>query len=223
MNRESETRAAPSTGVKLIAGVVVLAVLALLAQNFVFGDDSEPDLPPIASFNPGATATIPAQLPDPAVLGQISVEPPTPAPIPTAVHVIQPGETLNVIAANLGVAAADVPAWISLVTRLNDLIDPAFIQVGQELFVPVEAGDDEDDGPPPPDTTPTPTPTPSPPAATYQVEPGDTSFGIANKFCIAVHDATDWLSDLVAINGIDPDNLSVGQVLELPAGTPEDC
>ncbi|MDY0013477.1 MAG: peptidoglycan DD-metalloendopeptidase family protein [Rhodocyclaceae bacterium] len=54
------------------------------------------------------------------------VAPPSPQPAKRAVHVVRPGETLNAIGRQYGVATKDLVAW-------NGLVDPNQITVGQEL------------------------------------------------------------------------------------------
>jgi hypothetical protein len=56
---------------------------------------------------------------------------------------------------------------------------------------------------------------------TYTVVSGDTPLDIAEKLC--VEGATAWANELVTLNDLDPSNLKVGQVLQLPAGTPDNC
>lgn len=79
---------------------------------------------------------------------------------------------------------------------------------------PDDAEQEEED----PDESPTPTPEPSGGGGTYTVVSGDTPLGIAAAHC--VEDASAWVDELAALNGVDANNLALGAELQLPASTP---
>ncbi|MBZ0298243.1 MAG: LysM peptidoglycan-binding domain-containing protein [Anaerolineae bacterium] len=100
------------------------------------------------------------------------------------IHVVQRGETLSRIATSYGVTLTNL-------ARINGIVDPGNIQVGQRLLVP--GGD-------------VPLPTPEP---THVVRPGETLRSIANFYGRPI-------ADLIALNGIgNPDSIYVGQVLRI--------
>ncbi len=101
-------------------------------------------------------------------------------------HTVQPGETLTRIAARYGVTVEQLAA-------VNGIVNPNMIYVGQILVIPGAGGESA--------------------GQTYQVQPGDTLYRIAQRFGTTV-DA------LAALNGIaNPNVLYVGQLLVIsPAG-----
>lgn len=118
-------------------------------------------------------------------------------------YVVQPGDTLTSIAQRFGTTVAELVA-------LNNIPNPDLIYVGQVLQLP-----DGTPGDPPPPTPPPPTP-PPPSGGTYVVQAGDTLTGIAARFGTTV-------AELVALNNIsNPNLIYVGQVLQIPGGTPGD-
>ena len=146
------------------------------------------------------TATPPAELPEPIIIGEAlpSGEPQT--------YVVEAGDSLFVIAEKLGVDPDEL-------IRLNDLADPSSLEIGQVLTVPAAA-------PPPAETAPTPgaevPEAPPPPIAeggdTYTVQSGDNASAIADRCGFT-------LAELAAANGTAIDglrSLEVGQVLRLP-------
>jgi LysM repeat protein len=214
-------------GGRIIAGVIGFVVLVLLVQNYVLSDGGD------GSGNLGRTgaaptATLPAQTPEAISLGSAQSPGTTTegggATTGGGTYVVQSGDTLGSIAAALNVAPEAQAAWVNEVLELNGMEDARQLQAGQELLLP--------EAPAGAATTPgtngggiavaTQTPVASGgEGGTYIVESGDTPLGIAEKFC--VEGATAWVNELVALNGIDPSNLSVGQELELPASTPAQC
>jgi membrane-bound lytic murein transglycosylase D len=139
-------------------------------------------------FGALASASPPAQVPDPAAVLQASVEPSQPAEseagtTPQAeaqAHKVRSGESLSAIAARYGVSA-------SLLARTNDLPSADRIRVGQTLQIP--------------------------PSGTrlHTVRRGDTLGKIAERYSITI-------SDLMRANQLDSSVIRVGQVLEIPRG-----
>ena len=211
-------------GGRIIAGVIGFVVLVLLIQNYVLDDDDG------GTGNPGRTgaaptATLPAQTPEAISLGQVQTGSPSSngggATTGGGTYVVQEGDTLGSIAASLNVAPEAQAAWIAEVLDLNGIADARLLQAGQELIIPTAPASTS--------TTPgtngiaiaTATPGVAGEGGTYIVVSGDTPFGIAEKLC--VEGAAVWVNELLALNGIDPNNLSVGQELQLPTGTPAQC
>ncbi len=135
------------------------------------------------------------------VLPVLQEIPPRVPPEPAyEVYVVQPGDTLAVIAGRFGVTVDEIVA-------LNGIADPNFISVGQELRIPIAGGSGVAY------TAPAPAPAPSSdapaPTQTYTVAPGDTLSGIAARFGTTI-DA------LVGLNSIsDPNAIWPGQVLRV--------
>jgi len=59
------------------------------------------------------------------------------------------------------------------------------------------------------------------PAGTYTVVSGDSPFLIAEKHCVP--DPAPWVDELLEINNVEASSLRVGEVLDLPTGTPALC
>ena len=212
-------------GGRIIAGVIGFVVLVLIIQTYVLGGDDD-DGGNLGSAGAAPTATLPAQTPEAINLGAVQPSGATGAggsqTTGGGTYVVKEGDTLGTIAAGLNVAPEAQAAWIAEVLELNGIADARLLQAGQELQIP--------SAPAAPGTTPgtagiaTATPTPGGSGAaggTYIVESGDTPFGIAEKLCVEA--PATWVNELVALNGVDPNNLSVGQELELPAATPPQC
>jgi LysM repeat protein len=117
-------------------------------------------------------------------------------------YIVEPGDSLSVIAARFGIT-------VEAITEANDLADPDII-VGQELIIP--GGDGA------PATTdaeapePAATSTPETSGNVYVVEPGDTALGVAIRFGVT-------LEELAAANGMTVDEITrlrIGQELQLP-------
>jgi LysM repeat protein len=119
---------------------------------------------------------------------------------PAQEYVVQSGDTLGGIAATFGVSIEEIAAT-------NGIVDVDSLSVGQKLMIRGSGGGVEAP------TAPSSPPPAAPPAAgpsTYVVEPGDTLFGIAERF------GTD-VDTLIALNNLtDPDVLAVGDTLQLP-------
>jgi LysM repeat protein len=144
----------------------------------------------IASATPQViivTATaVPAQVQPTAPPTQIALGPGI-----AASYTVAPGDTLLSIAARFRTS-------VVAIARLNGIVNPNRILVGQTLLIPAT-------GTPPA----APTPTPTPPPLTYTVAPGDTLFRISLRFNVP-------LLRLIQINGIvNPNVIFVGQVLRL--------
>jgi len=181
--------------------VVILALAILSAGSFGLYTlmDTEPE-----EVMPSATPTrtlipTPTSTPSPTPLPTS-----TPTPVPPLVHQVQEGETLIVI-------AEQYDTTIDLILVLNPDVDPALIQVGQVLLIPV--------GTPTPGPTSTPDPgVPTPTPADYVVHivvPGDTLSSIAEQYGIS-------LALIRAANDLplDDDTIRPNQSLVIPIGTP---
>ncbi len=106
------------------------------------------------------------------------------------VYTIQPGDSLYTLAQRFNTT-------IQAITAANPGIDPANLQLGQKICIPVA-----------------PTPGPCPGGFIYTVRAGDTFFSIARRFGIAV-------AALSAANpGVDPNRLLIGQQICVPAPAP---
>lgn len=119
-----------------------------------------------------------------------------PASAPTAgYYVVQPGDTLSLIALRVGVTTAEL-------AQLNGLSWNAWVYTGQRLLLP---------GGTPAVTPPTPAPATG---AVYVVQPGDTLFSIARRNGTTV-------AALQAANGLlNPNQIYVGQSLKLTGTAP---
>lgn len=122
--------------------------------------------------------------------------PGVPPPNTPRYHTVAPGETLQIIAARYGTT------WQNL-AALNNLANPNYIFVGQQLLVSGTAP-----------TTPT-TPT-YPPTNTgvHIVQPGETLRSIADRY------GTTWAALASANNLPNANYIYVGQRLVIPAGPP---
>lgn len=124
-------------------------------------------------------------------------QPPTP-PVNCCLHIVQPGETLSIIA-----RMYNTTVWT--LATFNNIANPNIIFVGQQILIP--NCDPSNVQPPPPPPPPPPTP---PAVQTYVVQPGDTLSGIARHFGVTT-------ADLAWCNGITNwDCIYVGQILKIP-------
>ncbi len=224
-------------GVRLIGGLVALVIVVVLAQTFVFGGGG--GLPSSTGGRTGTipTATPPAQLPDPILLGSSSGATGPSGGNTTAgtTYTVQAGDTLGTIATSFKVPADQQAQWIADVLRLNGLADARLLQAGQVLNLPgvtiAASTPTGSSGAQPTSTLPAGAPTPQVTATTttsgagsgdtYTVVDGDNPYVIADKFCVA--SAAPWVNELLALNNIDASNLRIGQMLQLPQGTPAQC
>lgn len=205
----------------------------------LFGGDPGPASVTRPSSIP--TATPPATLPEPILVGETQATNTSPAATAagTGTYVVKSGDTLGSIAAQHGVAPAQQGAWVQQVLQLNGIADATLLQSGVELRLPAVPATPRPTGSPAATTatvvrTTTPqagattaptqaaaaaTPTRSPVTGgggTYTVVSGDFPLQIAIKLGVPVAQQAAWADQLVALNGINPSALQVGQVLQLP-------
>ena len=122
-----------------------------------------------------------------------TIGPPLPASCPNAsIYVIKPGDTFFSIARRFNVS-------VDALLAVNPDINPDFLQVGQQICLPI------------------PTPTITCPGPTYTIRPGDTLFSLARTLGTTVQ------AILAANPGINPTFLEVGQILCLPTGGAVPC
>ncbi|MGC8786854.1 MAG: LysM peptidoglycan-binding domain-containing protein [Anaerolineae bacterium] len=101
-------------------------------------------------------------------------------------YIVQPGDTLFSIARRYHTAVEEI-------CRVNGIVNPWYIRVGQKLVIPQGSTSTTPSG-----------------GSTYVVHPGDTLYGIAARFGKNV-----W--DIIAANNLsDPYWIWVGQVLTIP-------
>ena len=168
-----------------------------------------------------ATATLPATLPEPQILGQAVAQPGG-----SSTYTVKSGDTLAGIASRFGVSLEDLRA-------ANANIDASSLSVGQSIRLPQDASPaaagatsapataapptvEIANTPVPAANTPVPGPTSTPDSLgqTYTVQQGDIPVSIAAKFGITVE-------KLLAANpGINPNNLHIGDVLVIPPKPP---
>jgi LysM repeat protein len=213
-------------GGRIIAGVIGFVVLVLLVQNYILNDDGDGTGTP-GRTGVAPTATLPAQTPVAVSLGELvsggTGGAPGSTPTGGGTYVVKEGDTLGSIAASFNVAPEAQAQWVADVLELTGIADARLLQAGQELQIPT--------APAASSSTPSTgggvavaTPTPGGSGGgegTYIVVSGDTPFGIAEKLC--VESAAAWVNELVALNEIDANNLAIGQELQLPTSTPDQC
>ena len=214
----------------------LLAVAAVaVATGCLFGGGDET----ISATRPGSipTATAPANLPDPILLGESQTSGGTPLSGGSgeSTYTVKSGDTLYGIAGQLGIPASDQAAWVADVLKLNGIADVTLLRAGQEIRLPRVSATPRATGTATPRptgtaqgttptataaTTATPRPTVVGGGGTYTVVSGDYPFLIAQKLGVPESQQAAWVQQLISLNGIDPSKLQVGQVLQLPAGTP---
>jgi len=135
-----------------------------------------------------------------------------------AIYVVQPGDTLSHLSVRYSVTVND---WV----RANELANPNFLSIGQELVIPSPSRTDTVQGGGTPSALAAPASpvieAPVAPAAqtgaggesVYQVARGDTLWGIALRHNVRAY-------DIQIANGLaDANYLVPGQVLTIPSGT----
>jgi LysM repeat protein len=218
---------------RIAVAALAIVIVAAFSQSCLFGGN---DLPTASVNRPSSipTATPPATLPTPILVGQAqgSVQP-VGASGGANTYVVKPGDTIGAIAEQFGVPADQRAAWIADVLRLNGIASASLLQAGVELSLPRVpgatgtarpaagvTGTPARTGTPggtPAAGTPTPRPSVQGGGGTYTVVSGDYPGLIAQKHCVT---DPNWPSQLLALNNTEANLLQVGQVLQLPAGTP---
>ena len=177
--------------------LVILAVVGFGLYTLMTTEIGDPTPTLTPTRTPTATPTPTAT--------QTPTPPPPPTPIPPIVHQVQGGETLITIAQLHNTTTEAILA-------INPDVDPALLQVGQILLIPV--------GTPTPAPTATldpnvPTPTPGD-FIIHVVQPGETLITIAEQYEVSLpllHEINDL--------PIGDDTIFVNQTLVIPLGTPE--
>ena len=146
-------------------------------------------------------------LPDPLPAPYLFVDEVTEerAPITETIYVVQPGDTLAIIATRFCLTVEEVQ-------RLNNIVDVDALDVGQELRVPIREGGCGVASPDTAEDEGTPDEPQRLPGEIYIVEEGDTLADIAFAFGYT------WV-DLMNYNGLteaQAANLQIGQALIIP-------
>jgi LysM repeat protein len=187
------------------------------------------------------TATMPATLPEPLLVGesQAGSGPVTSAGTGEATYVVKSGDTLGSIASQYGIPPAQQAAWVQEVLRLNGIPDATLLQSGVELRLPritptprptgtiapttapgaARSPTTQAAGPsatPQPQASSTPRPTVVAGAGTYTVVSGDFPLLIAQKVGVPEAAQAAWADQLMALNNATSSSLQIGQVLQLP-------
>ncbi len=119
-------------------------------------------------------------------------------------YTVKPGDTLSAIARQFNTT-------VQAIVQRNNIVNPDFIYVGQQLTIPTDDDDATPTTTPPPSTS---TPTPQPPGeeVTYRVQAGDTLYRIAVRFNVP-------MQAIIQRNNIaNPNFIYVGQLLVIPGG-----
>lgn len=176
-----------------------------------------PSSTPFPTFTPPPTETqlpaptlVPTTLPSEVPVQVLPANPTATTQIATT-YTVQYGDSLSTIAVRFGILTRDL-------ARVNNIVNPNLIYVGQVLQIPVGGVPTPQPTALPsvvPTTVPssTPFPTFTPPPANprvYQVQPGDNLYRISIRFNVPIR-------ALIEINGIaDASRIFVGQLLTLP-------
>lgn len=121
-----------------------------------------------------------------------AVSPPETIPPSTghpSVHIVQPGENLFRISLRYGTT-------VDAIAKANNIVNPWFIYVGQELKIPTGGGGMPSQ--------------PGPGGKTHVIQPGDTLYSIAVRYNTTVQ------ALMVANNLSNPNLIYVGQTLKVP-------
>ena len=118
---------------------------------------------------------------------------PAPPAVAAATHVVQPGETLSLIAARYGLTT-------QALASANGIVNPNRIYSGQQLVIPGRG------------TTASPPSSPPASSTTYTVRRGDTLSAIALRYGVSMWTLA-WLNNIG-----NPSRIYVGQVLRIPGG-----
>lgn len=169
----------------------------------LFPTATVPTLTPSSTFTP-----IPTNTPIPTVTPIISPTAPVdviPLTGPTVngigTYIIQPGDRFEAVAARYGITVAEL-------ARLNGIVNPSRIAIGQVLVVP-GPGNNYPGGTSAPTAFPTPTSAPAT-SFNYTVQPGDYLINIAARYGVSP-------AAILQLNGIANANLLyVGQVIRIP-------
>src|SRR5688572_14921462 len=125
---------------KIGVGLAAVVLLAVLLQACLLGGDGGSSIGSIGRLGSVVTATPPATLPTPLLLGQSQGGNATASGTTTAsgggAYTVKSGDTLGSIATALGIPPELQAAWIADVLRLNGITDPRLIGAGQELNLP---------------------------------------------------------------------------------------
>lgn len=126
-------------GVRRFVACCALVVLVLSGASCSFGDDGPTTADRPEDPTPEVLSnTVTAETENGGVATPTAVITVVEGSDPGNVYVVQPGDLLGVIAANLGVSLEALQA-------ANDITDPNLIQVGDELIIP-EAEETEGEG-----------------------------------------------------------------------------
>lgn len=198
---------------KLTRVLLPAALCTVLAVACGGGDDAISSDAPDLSKVP--TATLPAELPTPRVIGEGAVQPGG-----GSTYTVRSGDTLAAIAERFGLSLDELVA-------ANPGLDPRALTVGDSVRLPELSGTPRpateeatataaqtpaDTATPAPVVTEAPESTSTPVAVgqTYTVQSGDIPETIAARFGITVE------ALLAANPGVSPTGLQVGQVLNIP-------
>ena len=218
--------------------VLMSFVFLSVSSACIFGGSGKP-APDVSRLTNIPTATPPASLPTPILLGQAqpSGSPSAGTGGPSNTYVLQSGDTLFAVATKLGVPAGQQAQWVADVLRLNGIADATLLKTGVELTLPklqptprpsgtvqaTPSARSPTAGPAtvPPGSQPTApltTPTPAVVASgnTYTVAAGDSPVQIAAKLGVPLAQQDAWANQLLVLNNTTSTGLQVGQVLKLP-------